>query len=186
MAFFELDIKKMEYNVHTFNDRVLELKEQLGITYDRLINIDSCWNGVTCSKFIDVVRSDGYKIDEYLDNLSAQYNEIDIFINGIKSVCKKYGYKNVNSIKFDDSRISDCIGHLNFIIEVLNKCILKLGNSNEKVDRILDVIKMVNDYKENLMTFRKNINNYLEESRNRNAKKEINKLNVSLIKYNNN
>jgi len=64
-------------------------------------------------------------------------------------------------------------------------CGFFVGYKN-KIYRVLDVIKIVNNYKENLMTFRKNINNYLEESRNRNAKKDINKLNISLIKYNNN
>lgn len=184
MAFFELDINKIESNIDSFNDKVLDLKDELGITYDRLINIDSCWNGVSSSEFIEIVKSDGYKIDEYLDGLSILYNELGCFINGIRKVCKKSGYRDVYNIKFDDSRVSDCVEYLNFIIEVLNKCVYKVGSSSEKADKILDVIQMVNDYKDNLLAFKANINNYLDENRNKNAKNDINQLNISLIKYN--
>lgn len=185
MAFFVLDLNNMESNIDSFNDKILDLKDELGITYDRLMNIDSCWNGISSSEFIEIVKSDGYKIDEYLDGLCYLYNELSVFINGIRKVCKKSGYRDVYNIRFDDSRVSDCLAHLNFIVEILNKCVYKMGSSSEKADRLLEVIQMVNDYKDNLFTFKTNINNFLSENRNKVGKNDVNQLNIPLIKYNN-
>lgn len=195
MAFFKLNIHEINGNVERHVGYLNSLKEQVDLVYNSLIGADAYWNDMNTISFISRVKSDGYKLNDYIIYLNNIYKELLYFSDDVKNTCSKYGYKNTRTIKFNDTRLSECLRYLNQAIEILNINLKRLNSLTqdvqyvslssvyEKISQINKLIGLIDVLKNDLSDFCNSINVCVSDSKIRKSKIEKNQLGISLVKY---
>lgn len=195
MAFFRLDVDGINDNVERHVNYSNSLKEQCELVYNSLIGVDSCWRDPNAISFISRIKRDKYNLNDYIIYINKIYKEVKNFSDSIKNACKKYGYGNTRTIKFDDSRISDCIRYLNQAIDILNNNLRRLNSLKydvqyaslssvyKEISNIKDTIEMIEDLKKDISGFCNLIDDCISDSKSRKSRIEKESLGITLMQY---
>ena len=196
MTYFKLDIPKLSEQIYTYRYLKKASLEDLGFVYSGLGYTESAWNDNNSKLFLDIVKNDKYKVEEYFNYLDSIYDEIDKFKVNIDNICYKQGYKTSSVIlKFDDTDMESCRKNLTNAIDYLKTALDNLDITAfpdnfeymdllyELKDGLSDSIKIINTLGTDIANFLKDINNEIEDSKYRMGKISSYDFNLKPLKY---
>ncbi len=197
MTYFKLNIPNINNNIDRYRYYKKNILNDLSYVYRGLSYTQNSWNDTNSYSFLDKVKKDKYKLNNYFNYLDGLYTEIETFKNNIDNICYKYGYKrNFTTFKFDDNKINDCKRNLNNIIALMNNSlnyinINKFGTDFENINLIYTLrneIKNIKKLTSNLLNtidnFTRSINNELYNSRFRLTRKKGYEFDLKVSNYN--
>lgn len=128
MTYFKIDIPKLNESVSRYQEIKKECLDDINLVYRGLGYTESAWNDLNAYSFIEKVKKDQCKLNEYFNCLDALYEEIQQFKTNIDSICSKHDYKK-NSIilKFDDNDIELVKKYLDNALILLNDSLNKIN-----------------------------------------------------------
>ena len=162
MTYFKLDIPKINENLSRYNEIKNNCLENIGFIYNGLGYTESAWNDSNAYNFIEKVKSDKYKTNEYFEYLNSLYNEINNFKTNIDNLCSKQGYrKNTITLKFDDNEIEQAKKYLENAKWYLNDCLNKINVSDFEGN--FDDLSLIYNLRSEIKSVRNTIDNIIEE-----------------------
>ena len=177
MTYFKFDIPKINENISMYKDIKQNCIEDVNLVYRVLGYTESAWNDPSAYAFIEKVKRDKYKLNEYFNYLDRLHGEISQFKENIDNICSKYGYRrNSITLKFDDSELESCKKYLNDAITLLNDCLNKIYpysyykygcvNSVYTLQEEIKLMKKnINTILKSITDITKSINNEIEDSK---------------------
>jgi len=197
MSYFKINIKDIKEAINEYKRSRKYIEEIINDTYLSLKNVDSGWNDDDAYSFIDTIKKDKLKINEYFSELDINYNNINKFIEKLEKICNKYNYnRTTNFLKFNNekigsikNKISNAIEYLANAKRYLNYCnfdydfealsyVRKLENS---ITNKISELKSLLSYFANID---KEIINTINEYQNNLSKIKGIKLDLNLLEYN--
>ena len=162
MTYFKLDIPKVNESISRYKDIKINCLEDINIAYSGLGYTESAWNDQNAYTFIETIKKDRYKLNEYFSYLDNLYNEINQFKTDIDTICNKQGYR-ANSIvfKFDDSQIEDCKQYLRDVIPLLNDSLNRININSFSAD--FEYINSVYKLRSEIRSAKTMVNNLLAD-----------------------
>ena len=106
MIYFKLDIPRINKNLDDYVNNKKEFMDSMNLIYGMLYNVDGVWNDNNTENFLQKIKEDKNKIDDYFYNLDKIYKEIGIFKNNIDTICRNSNYKNAYSKTYENKSFS--------------------------------------------------------------------------------
>lgn len=197
MSYFKINIKDIKESLNDYKYSRKYIDEILNDTYLSLKNVDSGWNDGDSYSFIDTIKTDKFKINEYFSKLDVNYKYISSFVEKIEKICNKYNYnRSTSSLKFNDQKIELIKNKINNAIEYLSNAKRYLIYCDfdydfEALSYVRKLEKSITNKKNELSTLlssfsniEKEVVNTLNEYQSYFSKNKGMELNLNLMKYN--
>ena len=196
MIYFNINFNDLNSSIISYKKNKNMFIEDIKNIYSSLNNVDSGWNDSNSSSYIESLKVDKFKINNYFEELDKLYDQIENFKNNIQNISSKYFCKcNFQKIKYDDNKIDLCIDKLNQIYgyianaqNYINRCsfdsdfkaryqfnVLKSSVNNMKKDS--------NDIINKLNSLKKSVNNLVYDNKISIKKVSDIELDIKPLKY---
>lgn len=194
MSDFTINISKLNKNIYDYRTNKSVLLNEINNSYNSLQNVDAAWNDDNSIVFIDSLKSDKFKINNYFSELDKLYLEIENFKDGLNYICNKYECKSNSLLKYNDSKINVLINKLNNInnyisnaLYYVNLCDMSNFTQRSKIRQLKNSLKEmksdINLIINNFKSFQRDMNNMLIDSKHTFAKMKDLEVNIKPLEY---
>ena len=123
MTNFKIDVSLLNEDIAVYKECKNNCLVDLGVIYNSLKNTDTGWKDNNTTTFLNILKRDKYKIDEYFRKLDLLYKQLETMRNGFENLLAKYGYNKKATLSYNDEYYQSCISSLNNVIGYLNRAL---------------------------------------------------------------
>ncbi len=132
MTAFKLNITKLKENVNNYKKNVNYCKSDITSIYDNLKNANAGWNDSVATSFVNEIKNDKYKLDDYFEKMDSLYKQVEFLTLSFDNLLAKYRYNKVSTISYNDDYYSGCIQNFKNVISNLDSALAYLDSCNFK------------------------------------------------------
>ena len=196
MTAFKLNIAKLKDNVTNYHKNVNNCKDDFGSIYANLRNVDTCWNDAVATSFVNEIKSDKYKLDNYFESIDSLYKQVEFLQLSFEKLLGGYGYNRASVINYNDDNymsslqsFKNAIANLDSALAYLNSCNFKATFPEiYKVYQVRAEIKKlresINNLIELVMVFKKSVDKILSDVKTNTSKIDDISFNIDEKVYN--
>ena len=132
MTALKLNIAQLKDNVSNYKKNIDYCNSDFESVYGNLKNVDACWNDSVSTSFINEIKNDKYKLDNYVKRIDSLYKQVEFLELSFENLLAKYRYNKVSVISYDDDYYSLCIQNFKNVIADLDSALAYLDSCNFK------------------------------------------------------